>query len=360
MVSTTLDIFRECVEFNIENKIKRPVLGLGAPGIGKSEVIKQLAKKRNLNIIDIRLLLFTEAEIKGVPFPSVDNKTTKWLPMDIFPSIERDGVAGILLLDEITAASKKVMTAIYQLILDRRLGEYVLPEGWFIVGLGNREDDGGLYNEIPPALVDRFEVLFIRQDFDVWKRDYAFKNIHPIVLGYLNSYPQDLHNFVGGSKDIVFPTPRSWSAVSDVLYKSGDNVTDVIKTKIAGNIGISSASRFNKFLDLTNNLVDCREVYNGKSKKLPKNKEETFYIIGSLISMLASDLGEKTYSQLNGNLISKMNNVINYLMSMDKEYALIGVKDFKNINKDVMTRFILGADNPKLDELTDIINKIIA
>ena len=140
----TIRDFGECIEFNIEHNIKHAILGLGAPGIGKSQIVQQIGDKHGFKVIDIRLSQMSEVEIGGLIYPNEDKTKTRWLTPEILPDEKRDGKNTILLLDELTSCSKRVQVAAYQLILDRRIGEYRLPEGTFIVALGNREEDDGV------------------------------------------------------------------------------------------------------------------------------------------------------------------------------------------------------------------------
>nr|MCR5597733.1 AAA family ATPase [Lachnospiraceae bacterium] len=125
----TLRDFRNCIEFNLEHGIRHAVLGLGAPGLGKSQVIRQIGEKYGYKVIDLRLAQMSEVEIGGLIYPNEDRTKTVWLAPDILPDEERDGKKTILLLDEITSCSKRVQVAAYQLVLDRRVGQYRLPEG---------------------------------------------------------------------------------------------------------------------------------------------------------------------------------------------------------------------------------------
>ena len=205
MSTINIEQFEKIVEFNIDNNIKRAILGLGSSGIGKSAVIKQITERKNMGLIDLRLLLYTETDLKGIPFPNEDKTRTKWLPNDILPNVERDGERGILLVEELTSAPKRVQAAAYQLIQDRRLGEYILPEGWFIVALGNREDDNGVFVQMPSPLANRFEIHDIGYDLDIWKKNFAYKTgVNPFVISYLNFKPGALHNFVPDSTSMIF------------------------------------------------------------------------------------------------------------------------------------------------------------
>ena len=182
--------FAECVIFNIQHGLRHAILGLGAPGVGKSQVIKQIGEMLDYKVIDLRLAQMSEVEIGGLIYPNEDKTKTRWLSPEVLPDEERDGEKTILLLDEITSCPKRVQVAAYQLILDRRVGQYTLPEGTFVIGLGNREDDEGVYIRLAGPLADRFEILYIDADFDTWLTGYAILHgVHPYVQNYLTFKP---------------------------------------------------------------------------------------------------------------------------------------------------------------------------
>ena len=214
----TIKEFGETIEFNLRYNLKHTILGLGAPGIGKSEIISQIGKKYGYKVIDIRLAQMSEVEISGLIYPNRERTKTIWLSPEVLPDEKRDGPRTILLLDEITSCTKRVQVAAYQLILDRRIGQYVLPEGTMVIALGNREDDDGVYIRLAGPLADRFEIHYIEPDFQTWKNDYAIPhNIHKFVMDYLTVKPEALHTQIPGDSNIVFATPRSWTRVSDIL-----------------------------------------------------------------------------------------------------------------------------------------------
>ena len=205
----TIAEFRQCVEYNIDHNIKHAILGLGAPGVGKSQIIRQIGKKYNFKVIDVRLAQMSEVEIGGLIYPNAERTKTIWLSPEILPDEERDGKNTILLLDEITSCTKRVQVAAYQLILDRKIGQYTLPEGCFVVALVNREDDDGVYIQLAGPLADRFEIHYIDVDFDSWRNYAVGAGVHPYVISYLTFKPAALHNQVPGDSNMVFATPRS-------------------------------------------------------------------------------------------------------------------------------------------------------
>jgi len=127
---------------------KLPTFLWGAPGIGKSSVVKQVAEAKGIGFIDLRLSLMDPTDLKGIPFYENRAHQAVWAPPSFLP---REG-SGILFLDELNTAAPSVQASAYQLILDRRVGEYELPEGWAIVAAGNRENDRGVVYRMPLPL----------------------------------------------------------------------------------------------------------------------------------------------------------------------------------------------------------------
>ncbi len=278
----TLKEFGECLEYNIEHNLKHAVLGLGAPGVGKSQIIRQIGKKYGYKVIDIRLAQMSEVEIGGLIYPNESRTKTVWLSPEILPDEERDGKNTILLLDEITSCTKRVQVAAYQLILDRRIGQYKLPEGTFVVALGNREDDDGVYIQLAGPLADRFEIHYIEPDFNSWKYDFALKyGINPMVIDFLSSKPSALHNQVSGDGNMVFATPRSWERVSDILNIDSDITKPVIQHKIIGNVGNNVGIQFIQFCKQNRKVVSTADFIAGKAAA-PSDPETLTLLIESL------------------------------------------------------------------------------
>ena len=119
-----------------------PVMVWGAPGVGKSTIVKSLAQEMGLGFVDVRLAQMESIDIRGLPLPDKEKHCVQWLPSSIFPTDNSKG--GIIFLDELSAAPKDVQVASYELILDRQLGGgdiYKVPSKWFIVAAGNRSCD---------------------------------------------------------------------------------------------------------------------------------------------------------------------------------------------------------------------------
>jgi len=130
---------------------KQPVFLWGSPGVGKSQVVKQTATSMQLDIIDVRAILLDPVDLRGIPKINIEGMS-EWCAPSFLPTTGE----GVLFLDELNAAPPLVQAACYQLILDRRIGEYQLPDGWAIIAAGNREQDRAVTHKMPSALSNRF------------------------------------------------------------------------------------------------------------------------------------------------------------------------------------------------------------
>ena len=341
----TLREFGECVEFNILHNIKHAVLGLGAPGVGKSQIIRQIGKKFGYQVIDIRLAQMSEVEIGGLIYPNESRTKTVWLAPDMLPNEERDGKNTILLLDEITSCTKRVQVAAYQLILDRRIGEYRLPEGTFVIALGNREDDDGVYIQLAGPLADRFEIHFIEPDFQEWKEDYAIPfGVHPFVLQYLSFKPAALHNQKQEQGKMVFATPRSWDRVSQILKMDADVTKPVIRNKIIGNVGETEGTQFVEYCRTHHNLVSAEDFLRGAAA--PDAPEELSILTDSLAARLRFLKGQNEQT-LSSEQKTEAERVILALFRLPKaEYTVVGLRKLLGYNRQTVKALFMKIDDP--------------
>ena len=340
----TLREFGECVEFNITHNIKHAVLGLGAPGVGKSQIIRQIGRKFDYKVIDIRLAQMSEVEIGGLIYPNESRTKTIWLAPDVLPNEERDGKNTILLLDEITSCTKRVQVAAYQLILDRRIGEYRLPEGTFVVALGNREDDDGVYIQLAGPLADRFEIHYIEPNFQEWKEDYALPfGVHPFVVQYLSYKPAALHNQKQEAGKMVFATPRSWDRVSQILKMDADVTKPVIRNKIIGNVGETEGRQFVEYCRTHHNLVSAEDFLNGA--RAPSAPEELSILTESLATRL-SFLKGKDLDTLTDEQKNETTRVIKAMFRLPRaEYTVVGLKRVMEFNREAVKTLFLQMDD---------------
>lgn len=269
-----------------------PVMLYGAPGLGKSEIIQSIGNRLDRNVIDIRLAMFSELDIRGLPKLDHENDLVKWCQLGIFPT--DPDATDIILFDEITQANPSVQGAALQLILNRQIGEYHLPKGVSIVAAGNRPKDKTGAKTMISALRNRFVQLTIESNFDDW-REWAMANrVHPQVVGFLSHRPQYLDTFNPDSAELAYATPRSWvHFVSKTLYNESfpqDYLTDVI----AGAVGESVAIEFMAVRNLLVDLPKPEDILSGKVKTLKeKGVAAQYSLITSCTYLLKEAHDEK-------------------------------------------------------------------
>ncbi len=341
--------FGETIEFNIAHGLRHAILGLGAPGVGKSQLIRQIGKKYDYKVIDIRLAQMSEVEIGGLIYPNQERTKTVWLSPDILPDEKRDGPRTILLLDEITSCPKRTQVAAYQLILDRRIGQYHLPEGTLVVALGNREDDDGVYIRLAGPLADRFEIHYIDVDFECWKNDYAVPfGVHPWVVEYLTSKPQALHNQAEAGDSMVFATPRSWDRVSQIL-KTDDNVRKtVIANKIIGNVGESVGRQFVQWCMKQRRPISVDAYLNGQIKA-PNAPDQLRTLVTGLTTKCSFLKQHPETAPLSGEQKKTLSHVVEALLKLNNdEFTMMGLHQLMDMNRTAVKQALGEFDAPEV------------
>lgn len=245
-------------------KIQRPVFLWGAPGIGKSDLIKQLGEEQGRRVIDVRLSLWDPTDIKGIPFYNAALGTMTWAPPSELPTDPDDNA--ILFLDELNSAAPATQAAAYQLILNRRVGTYQLPKNVSIVAAGNRDGDKGVTYRMPAPLANRFLHLELRTDYDDWLVWATANKVHEQVVGYIGFAKQDLYDYDPRSASRSFATPRSWSFVSELLTDddlSENTLTDLV----SGAIGEGLAVKFMAHRKVAKQMPNPEDILSGKVTK---------------------------------------------------------------------------------------------
>jgi hypothetical protein len=219
-----------------------PLMVWGPSGVGKSAAVKDVAMSAGIGLIDIRASQTDPVDWRGIP--SVDGGFTRWNPPSFLP---KDG-RGILFLDELSAAAPAVQVALYQLLLDRALGEYRLPDGWHVVGAGNRAEDRAVSTRMSSALGNRLCHITMSVDADGWLNWYWDHPLSDLVetVGFFIAFRRELlHAFDPSSKDLAFPTPRSWEMVAKL--QATNLPADIEAEIIGGTIGMGAAAEYLAF-----------------------------------------------------------------------------------------------------------------
>ena len=304
------------IESSLEKLVESqiPVFVWGSPGIGKSSIVKKIATDRDLEFVDLRLSLLDPTDLKGIPFFDKDNNEAVWASPNFLP--KELNSKGILFLDEINTAPPSVQASAYQLVLDRKVGDYKLPDGWSIVAAGNNESDRGVVYRMPPPLANRFVHLSMEVSFEDWK-SWAYENgIDSTIIAFLYYDSSKLFEFDPTKNQKSFPTPRSWEYVNRIL-SSGIESSLLLET-ISGAVGSQSATAFVSFRKVMDRLPDIDALLDGEDVDVEHDSQVLFSLVAGIVSNLKSD-GAK----------SRMDSALKFSMTLPKEFSVMLVKDMQ-------------------------------
>lgn len=296
-------------------QIRRPAFIWGPPGVGKSDIVAQAAERLGRKLKDLRLSLCDPTDLKGFPSPDKKAGVTNWLPSDELPT-KKDG-PGILFLDELNAAPQAVQAAAYQLLLNRRIGNYELPDDWDIVAAGNRDTDRGATHRMPAPLSNRLIHLNFEVSLDDWSHWAINHNIRTEVLGFLRFRTNLLHAFDPNQK--AFPTPRSWEFVSNLLDQGMPS--DIQYEMLAGTVGEGAAAELEGFLRTYKNMPSPDAILLAPDKVEVPEDPATLYA-------LSTALGSRASTQTIGNIMK-------YVDRMPVEFNIVTIRDAFRHSSDI-------------------------
>jgi hypothetical protein len=307
-------------------KHKRPLFLWGPPGIGKSELVEDITNELGGYMIDLRLGQMEPTDIRGIPFYNKDLGKMDWAaPIDL-PDEELASQYPIvvLFLDEMNSSAPSVQSAAYQLILNRRIGKYKLPENVVMVAAGNRESDKGVTYRMPTPLANRFIHQEMKCDFASWQEWAVNHNVHKDVVGYISFAKQDLYDFDAKSASRAFATPRSWSFVSEILSdEDGDD--DTIMNLIAGTVGEGLAVKFMAHRKVAGRMPKPEDILSGKVDTLDVKEVSAMYSL--VISMCYELKGAIERKVADKDFHSMADNFFAYMMkNFETELVVMGAR----------------------------------
>jgi hypothetical protein len=257
-----------------------PVMLWGPPGVGKSDMVREVAEKHKVPVIDIRLSQMEPSDLRGIPFRT--NGTVDWAIPSLLPNADRHGVEGILFLDEITSAPPTVSAAAYQLILDRRLGEYQVPDGWAIFAAGNRQGDRGVTYSMPAPLANRFSHFEVETHLDDWVA-WAYRNgIDERVIAFLRFRPELLFDFDPAHNPVAFPSPRSWEFAHRALQKFDDH-PQLLQGTLQACVGPAAGVELHAFVSSLDKMPDLDAILAGESVPTPEEIDLQYAVAAALV-----------------------------------------------------------------------------
>lgn len=295
--------------------LRQPMFIWGAPGVGKSQVVAQVAARLGLELLDVRAILLDPVDLRGLPRVDADNRA-HWSPPAFLPSRGK----GVLFLDELNAAPPLVQAACYQLVLDRRLGEYELPDGWTIIAAGNRETDKSVTHRMPSALANRFVHLDFEVDLDDWLSWADTAAIDPRVKAFLRFRPNLLLDFDPKRPDKAFATPRSWEFVSRILASGPDR--HVLLDLCRGTVGQGPAAEFFGFLDIFQRIPDPEAILaDPRHSPVPEEPAVLYALCESLSRHMRDGQAEA---------------LVTYALRLPAEFSVLLMRDAVRRNPDMV------------------------
>ena len=327
--------YETIIKKNLPLKTLPSVMLWGAPGVGKSQGVRQLATEleestgKRVEVTDVRLLLFNPIDLRGIPTANEDKTLAIWLKPQIFQMDAGDDVINILFLDEISAAPQSVQAAAYQITLDRVVGEHKLPENCIVIAAGNRVTDKSVAYKMPKALANRLLHIEIESDFDAWKA-WAIRNgIHEKVIGFLSFKQNYLMDFDATAEDLAFATPRSWEMVSNLLNYVSDDVEKMFGM-ISGLIGTGVAVEFFTWTTVYEELPDIEDIFAGKMPVLPTNTDAMYALTSSMTA----------YARAHKEELDLIANSIAYANRMPPDFSTVLMRDYMFLDKNYKNKLL--------------------
>ena len=351
-IGRMLNLVKEQID---DELFQTPMLFIGKSGIGKTEAIMGLAKSMGIGFKEFRLILTTEVDLMGTPNIEKDPDGSEWSSFATprtMPSVENDGEVGILLFDEITSATANVRTAAMQLMdKSRKLGNYKLPPKWLIVCLGNGEEDGGNFNGMEFAFLNRCISYRVKIEVDCtdpvkglgWIQWAMQNKVNPSVVSFIKQYGlKVLHDFDTDLPAAAFPSPRSWTGLANKLtvqeLKNGGKPLDDIAVSIyaSGFVGKEMGNRFAVHYRFKDQLVDPKLILSGKvnyNEVFGEKKERSIVLmqLSAIVSFMMESLRDNLEVFDKKNIIPEtgqigvsaenreyLNNLIDLMMYLNK------------------------------------------
>ena len=309
-------------------KILPSVMLWGAPGVGKSQAVRQIAREiegetgKRVEVTDVRLLLFNPIDLRGIPTANADKTLAVWLKPQIFQMDDSNDVINILFLDEISAAPQSVQAAAYQITLDRVVGEHKLPENCIVIAAGNRTTDKSVSFKMPKALANRLLHIEVEGNFKSWK-EWAIQNgINQKIIGFLSFRQNYLMGFDASNEDLAFATPRSWEMVSNLLNNVSDDLDEMFSL-ISGLVGAGVAVEFRTWSKIYNQLPDIKDIFSGKMPPVPESTDVLYALSSAMVS----------YAREHKNDITAITNSIKFADKLPPDYSAMLLKDYIYIEK---------------------------
>ena len=229
-------------QYGDERLRRRATMLWGPRGVGKSSIVQQVAAHFGVPLVDLRLTTIEPVDIRGAIYADDRLAKTVWFPPEFLPTADQP--AGILFLDELTAADQRLQISAYSLILDRRVGHYRLPDGWQVVAAGNASFHGAVSHDMGTALADRMFHFNVQAVIEAFVAYALAHGLAPEVMAFLQVRPDKLDDTQAqlAGDHLAGASPRGWEDVSRVLQSGLSDPTK--RLLVQGRIGAANAAEF--------------------------------------------------------------------------------------------------------------------
>jgi len=330
-------------------KAKRALFVWGATGIGKSQTIKQAGQEiaaelkleytediTHINdekyfvVIDIRLAQCDPSDLRGIPIYDKEKMATVWLPPEMFP---RKG-HGIIFYDELNLSPPLVQASAYQMILDRRLGTYVVPDGFLLIAAGNRLEDRASVFEMSAPLKNRFGHCQLKEpSVEAWTRWAVDKGIDMRIIGFINFRRTAIYGFDPKLKENAFPTPRAWQHLSELVISIKSDQLSLIQQIASTQVGVGMAGELATFIRVKDKLKPMDYYLKDPDGcDLPDENTQPD-LIWALITSFAEHY--KDHSDT-----ATLTKILAVLKRMNEEYAVFTLKLMVTVDKQLTQKII--------------------
>lgn len=298
--------------------INEPLMIWGPPGGGKSSLVHQYAAAEDVELLDWRLTLMDSVDMRGTPYR--EGECTRWAPPIELPR-KLGKRRGIIFIDELPQARMEVKNVAAMLFLERRIGEWKLPENWYVLAAGNRMGDAAGTSAMPTHLNNRLWHVELDVSLDDWMVWALANDIDYRVIAYLKYRPSALLAFDPRSKEAAFASPRSWAMLSSLMKRLGESVAGVDVALLAdwsaGCVGAAHGREFAGFLRTLASLCSIEQILLDPTGIATPTDPSVCY---ALATGLAPQVDRNT-----------IGNAFKFMQRIGKEFAFIFAKKIENM-----------------------------
>lgn len=316
-----------------------PIMLWGPPGIGKSSLIHQISAELDREVLDLRLAQLEPTDLRGVPMPNRETGRAAWYLPAFWPTSATEDMTrevvvtsgkklvkkkvpvkkgccltgpGIVFLDEIEKAPVSVKNASLQLVLDRMIGTYKLPDDWALVCAGNREEDGCFSAPLGAALSNRMIHLNIEPDVESWASWARDNNVIEDVIGFLHFKPELLYK---QTEDHAFPSPRSWVMGSQLIASVKTQREQ--KELLGASVGRGAASEYTVWANVYKS-VDPEAIFAGQMPDFTGKDQSFKYAVTMAVAF--------SLRKRKGGIKKAEDNIAKFLEIISPELRVVALK----------------------------------